>query len=84
MLSASVYPNPSPGKLSLALELEEGQKVMLSLRDLMGRAAAPSFLREVPSQGTVDLKYDVADGIYLLEITPQHGEPVVRRIVIQK
>jgi hypothetical protein len=84
VLSASVYPNPSPGKLSLALELEKGQKVMLSLRDLMGRAAAPSSLHEVPSQGTVDLKYDVADGIYLLEITPQHGEPVIRRIVIQK
>jgi hypothetical protein len=81
---AMVFPNPSPGRMSLQLQMDEPQRIVVVLRDLLGKAITSSSAHDVGERSTVGLDFNVPDGIYLLEITPQHGERRMQRVVIQR
>lgn len=82
--SVAVYPNPSPGTVSIQLSMDEPHKIVIVLRDLLGRAVTSTSVHQVGAQSTITLNFDVPDGIYLLEIKPDHGDRIIQRMVIAK
>ncbi len=68
-LAFDVYPNPSHGVLTLAMNTDKDSKVNLKVYDLLGRTVYFESLNHVSGYAAheIDLK-QIAEGVYLLEV----------------
>lgn len=84
-----VYPNPLPsegGRFSLQMEVLENQKISAKLLDMQGSVKLVLFDQKSIPAGSVRENYTLGTlpkGIYLLQITGEHGAPLLQKVVAQ-
>jgi len=83
-LEVSVYPNPSNGDMTLAVQSETDRSLNLTVVDALGRIVRNIELNEgAVFNYSLDLSKEAA-GIYYLRLRSENGEANVQRIVITR
>jgi len=83
-LEVSVYPNPSNGEMTLAVQSETDRSLNLTVVDALGRVVRNIELNEgAVFNYQLDLSKEPA-GIYYLRLRSESGEANVQRIVIAR
>lgn len=93
--NATVYPNPSQGKFSVKLTTSARRAITITLRNLLGQQVAPPVqateigMSATLSGSTYTMSQsldcsNVAEGVYLLDISSDQGERYIERVVIAK
>ena len=80
----SVYPNPTSGKLTVEYNTESQERMVLKVTDMAGRTVVERVLTtsEGMNHEEVDLS-GVRKGMYMLYLTTEEGDQMVRRVSVQ-
>ena len=87
VINFSVYPNPASEHVNLNFEVLQKRKFNISLHDINGK-----FIRQIAdyklfSEGcheypvTLD---DIQNGIYIIALTSDYGDQLIRRLIVNK
>ena len=80
----AAYPNPSKGKVTLKLSMNDSRSITVVLRNLLGQEVSEPIHMQASGESEEKLDFSkLPDGIYLLDITSEIGERYVQRIVIE-
>jgi hypothetical protein len=81
-----IFPNPASNNITFQTELKNSQKLTFEIIDAQGRSLWSESRQALAGTITenIDLvNQSIANGIYLLKITPEKGHSEVRTFVIQ-
>ncbi len=76
-IEANIYPNPITDETIVSYQLEKTERLSISIIDQLGRTCFSLLENEVQTAGNYTIPMDGKDlspGIYLLQITTQHGQ----------
>ena len=83
--SASVFPNPSHGNISVHVNLQADRTISLRLLDLSGKELVRQSGSSITPKGGADLRLDasaVGEGVYILDVTSDVGEHSFSKVMI--
>lgn len=81
-----LFPNPASNQLTIQTELKNSQKLTFEIIDAQGRTIWNQTRQTLAGSVIENVSFNdhaIANGIYLLKITPETGRPEVRRFVVQ-
>jgi hypothetical protein len=77
-----VYPNPSNGEVSVALQSNTSANAQLRVIDLTGNVVYHSSINIVPGKNTLPLDINLSSGIYMVEVHTMGGL-VTEKIIVE-
>lgn len=81
-VSVKLYPNPNQGDLTLNYSSENGERVKVEVRDLLGKQIYTNFIENGTS--TAIHLGDVTNGVYILRLEGQKGTIYRRKVIKQE
>jgi hypothetical protein len=81
-----LFPNPASNHLTIQTQLKKAQKLTFEILDSQGRIVWNETRQATAGNVFESISLNenaIANGIYLLKITPETGRPEVRSFVVQ-